>query len=112
MRRLIKAVIISALIATTSATAAMAKDVLLDKQIDKIEYKIDKNGNAYARTFIREPRSLNGIEYTASVTVMFFGATVDELKTANYAKGDTVRMIAQENEYKGRISYNVLALIK
>ena len=93
------------------AHPAMAEDKILDAKIQSIENKLDKNGNQYCRIFIAEKRELSGIQYETSVAVMGFGAGLVEQLKAKKA-GDTVKLIVAENEYKGRTSYNIIALVK
>lgn len=93
------------------ASPAAAEDKILDAKIQSIENKLDKNGNQYCRIFIAEKRELSGIQYETSVAVMGFGAGLVEQLKAKKA-GDTVKLIVAENEYKGRTSYNIIALVQ
>ena len=93
------------------AHPAMAEDKILTAKIQQIEQKLDKNGKAYVRVFIEEQKELSGIQYRTSTAVMGFGQPlVDQMK--NLKKGDTIKAVVATNEYKGRTSYNVLALIQ
>ena len=93
------------------AHPALAEDQILTAKVQSIENKLDKNGNQYCRIFIEEQKSISGIEYKTSTAVMGFGASlVEQMK--NIKKGDTIKAVVASNEYKGRTSYNVLALIQ
>jgi len=93
------------------ASTAFAEDKLVDIKITQsVTVKKDKNGNAYARTFIKEKRSLNGIEYDADTPLMFFGSTVEAAKKLRI--GSTAKLIVSVKDYKGTPSYNVVAVLK
>jgi hypothetical protein len=85
-------------------------DTMIDKSITaKIEFKKDKNGATYARTFIKENKTLNGVEYQADVPVMFFGSSVAAAK--KLIIGSKLKAIVSESDFKGRTSYTVIAVL-
>jgi len=93
------------------ANPADAADQILTAKIQKVEQKIDKNGQPYVRMFISERKELSGVQYETSTAVMGFGdSLVGQLKTVKV--GDTLKMIVAQNEYKGRTSYNIIAIVK
>lgn len=88
-----------------------AEDKIIDVKISApLVFKKDKNGQTYGRTFVKEARSLNGIEYQADTPLMFFGSTVAEAKKLRV--GSTAKLIVSAKDYKGNASYNVVAVIK
>lgn len=103
-------IMIAAIILITTGLAN-AKDKILTINPSRIEYKQDKNGNEYGRIIAAEPRSLNGISYTASVPVMFFGEMVEKLKNSAIKVGETSKIIVSTSIYNDKTSYNALAII-
>jgi len=92
-------------------TYSHAEDKLVDVKITQgVTFKKDKNGNTFGRTFIKEKRSLNGIEYDADTPLMFFGSTVEHAKKLKV--GSTTKLIVSAKDYKGSPSYNVVAVLK
>jgi hypothetical protein len=103
--------IFTIIMCSVMAHPALAEDQILTAKIQQIEQKLDKNGNQYCRIFIEEQKELSGIQYRTSTAVMGFGASlVEQMKSLK--KGDTIKAVVATNEYKGRTSYNVLALIQ
>jgi len=93
------------------ASTVFAEDKLVDVKISQsVTFKKDKNGNLFGRTFIKEKRSLNGIEYDADTPLMFFGSTVEHAKKLRI--GSTAKLIVSAKDYKGSPSYNVVAVLK
>ena len=103
--------IFTIIMCSVMASPAAAEDKIMNVKIQSIEQKIDKNQNAYIRIFISEKKELSGIQYETSTAVMGFGASLVEQLKAKKA-GDTVKLIVAENEYKGRTSYNIIALVQ
>lgn len=90
---------------------AHAEDKLVDVKISQsVTFKKDKNGNLFGRTFIKEKRSLNGVEYAADTPLMFFGSTVEHAKKLRV--GSSTKLIVSAKDYKGSPSYNVVAVLK
>ena len=93
------------------APSAHAEDKIMDVKITQsMTFKKDKNGNTYARTFIKERKSLNGVEYHADTPLMFFGSSVEDAKKLRV--GSQAKLIVSAKDYKGATSYNVVAVIK
>jgi len=93
------------------SSLAFAEDKLVDVKISQsVTFKKDKNGNLFGRTFIKEKRSLNGIEYDADTPLMFFGSTVEHAKKLRI--GSTAKLIVSAKDFKGSPSYNVVAVLK
>ena len=101
--------IMFALIFITSFTPAFAADKMLDTKVKQVVTKNDKNGNEYTRLTISETKDLNGVKYSTETAVMCFGDTVVKAKTLK--SGDNLKAVVTENEYKGRISYNLIAFV-
>lgn len=102
--------ILIAMFIAFSATPAMAEDVILETTVDSVTLTNDKNGNPYVRVIISEIRTLNGMEYTATVPVMFFGDTAtDQVKAL--AKGDQVKILVNKRIYQGNHSYTARKLL-
>ena len=62
------------------------------------------------RVVITEDRSLNGVKYQTEALVMAFGGQVEEAK--GLKPGETFKGICNGREYKGRLSYTVLKVLK
>lgn len=103
-------IFIAALAVFCVAGIASAKDVILTKEIKSITFKNDKNGNQYARVFVGGTATLNGVTYHKDVALMGFGETVTKLKA--YKKGQTIKVVAAEKDYKGSPSYTIIDVVK
>lgn len=109
MKKVIMAVFVMALILCCTSFV-QAKDIMINKEIKNITFKNDKNGNQYARIFVAGTATLNGVSYQKDIAVMAFGDNVAKLKS--YKKGQTIKLIASEKDYKGSPSYTVVDIIK
>ncbi|MBI9082720.1 MAG: hypothetical protein JEZ11_03925 [Desulfobacterales bacterium] len=112
MKRIASMLTVIALIAaliTIGVGTAIAADQLLDTKVDSVVTKIDRNGNAYVRAIISEKKEISGVAYDATTAVMFFGEQVAFGKTLK--AGSPLKAIVAANEYKGRVSYTVLARV-
>lgn len=85
---------------------ASAKDVILNAKIEKVVISKDKNGAEYVRVMIPEERTLSGVKYSVSTSVMFFGEHVEKAKLLK--DGDALKVIAAEKQFNGRTSYTVI----
>ena len=92
------------------AIPALAKDVRITAEIQSIVFKMDKNGNPFARIIVNETRVLDGVEYETGVPVMAFRNTVKAVK--KLSAGDTLDAIVATRQYQGRVSYTILALVR
>lgn len=92
------------------AGSALAQDVVIDKKVNAIVYKNDKNGNPYARITVTEKATMNGISYDKSVSIMAFGDMCDQVKKSGLKKGDTLKGVASKGEYRGNPSYVLLGI--
>jgi len=112
MKKLTVIMIIAVLAIGTlgSLSIAFAADKLLDTKIESITVKNDKNGNPFARIIIKEARKLNGVAYETTVPVMVFGDLVASAKVLK--AGETLKAVVSQNEYQGRMNYNVIAFIQ
>jgi len=91
------------------AIPVMAEDVILNTTIDSVTAAIDKNGDEYVRVIIVEDRVLQGVSYTATVPLMFFGEMAAQAK--DLKKGQAIRVLANKKEYKGNHSYMARQLL-
>jgi hypothetical protein len=89
---------------------ASAKDIVINQEIKAIAFKNDKNGNQYVRIFVEQDRTLNGISYKRDIALMGFGDVVAPLKA--YKKGQKVKLVVSEGEFRGNPSYRILAVSK
>ncbi len=87
-----------------------AADKIIQTSIEKVTTKLDKNGNEYVQIIIKEGRELNGVKYKTDVVVMCFGSTADAAKDLKV--GDPLKAVVAENEYRGRLNYNLVAVIQ
>jgi len=104
------AMLVAAIMMAITAQVVTAADLILDTEIQSMAIANDKNGNEYVRFIIQEEKSLNGVSYTADTVVMCFGSAVAKAKT--FSEGDTLKAIASQNEYRGRMNYNILAFVQ
>jgi len=92
------------------ATPVLAQDVLVNAKIQDKVVAVDKNGNNYIRFIINKTAEVQGISYEKGVAVMAFS---DNAKTAeSFETGDVLKAICSEREYKGRVSYTILKILK
>jgi hypothetical protein len=107
------AIVLASIIAVTfSVSSAYAEDVVLQKKIDQVYVKNDKNGDEYVTFRFKEERKLNGISYNISVPATCFASSgmLDQAKALS--KGDELKVIAQKGEYRGNDSYVIMAFIE
>jgi len=91
-------------------TAVFAQDVVMEKQIKNISFKADKNGKQYARVIVAGTATLNGITYAKDLFITGFDSdVVTALKS--YKKGQTLKVIVSEGQYRGNPSYTILKVI-
>jgi hypothetical protein len=109
MRKFNIALIIALSLVIGICSIASASDKLLDTEVKQVTIAQDKNGNDYGRIIIVENRELNGVKYTTDVVCMAFGSTVDGAK--KLSAGDTIKAVVAENEYRGRLNYNIISFI-
>jgi hypothetical protein len=105
-----KIIAIAAIAIAIFANAAFAKDIIVNSKIDNIVQAISKNGSPYCRITIQEQRELEGVKYTAPVTVMVFGDMVPQVEKLQ--KGMPFKAVVSEGEYKGNRSLTLVAIIK
>jgi hypothetical protein len=110
MKKYFSAVIVALFVVLCCTGMAIAKDVIINKEIKAISFKNDKNGNQYARIFVSQDRTLNGVSYKRDIAIMGFGEHVAKLKA--YKKGQTIKLVCSEGEYKGNPSYTILDIAK
>lgn len=91
-------------------TYGIAADVVIEKKIENIVFKKDKNGQPYARIIVKDKGTLNGVSYDKSASVMAFGDQVASAKTLR--KGQMLKAIAAEQSFRGSISYQLLKVLK
>lgn len=101
--------ILAVLCLFTFAGFAVAEDQIMNKKIDNVKFKKDKNGNPYAMFIVPVQKELNGISYSTGAAVMAFSDVYAKAKTLK--KGDTLHAVVAKGEYKGRTSYTVLKFI-
>ena len=89
---------------------ALALDSMVTAPISKVDTMIDKNGAEYVRVVITEDRALNGVKYQTEVLVMAFGGQVEGAKALK--AGDTLKAICNGREYKGKLSYTALKILR
>ena len=109
MKKLIT-IIAAIAFAATFATAAFANDVILAGKVGACKIAKTKKGDNYVRLTIEVPKALNGVHYESGETVMCFGPTADKAKTIK--AGQTVKLVASEQEYKGHKSYLLIDIVQ
>lgn len=88
----------------------MAADTVIEKKIENVVFKKDKNGQQYARIIVQDQGTLNGVTYNKSASVMAFGDQVASAKSLK--KGQTLKAIVAENTFRGGTSYQLLKVLK
>ena len=110
--RSIAVIAVAVAVALTFAFAglAVAEDVLLEVKVESITFAQGRNNSGeYARIIFEEPRTVGGVTYTADAVLMCFRNMVAEAK--KISDGDTIRLIAQKQQYQGRDSYVALKFL-
>jgi hypothetical protein len=112
MKRFASIIVIIAMFAILFAvgTVNAAPDRIIDSKVQTATVAKDKNGAEYVRLIVEDKRSLNGLEYVASVPAMCFGTTVDQAKPIR--AGQTAKLVVSESEYQGKKSYTVLHIVE
>ena len=93
-------------------STSFAADKIIDTKIKTMTIQNDKNGNEYCRFIITEEKELSGVKYSADTIVMAFGADlVAQVKSKQLSDGAQLKAIVAQNEYRGRINYNLIAFV-
>lgn len=92
------------------AAPAMAKDVILQGTISDIAILLDKNGNEYVRIILPETRTLSGIQYNVEVVATGFRNAVTQCE--GLRKGDTLKAVADQHLFQGKIYYRILKVVR
>ena len=108
-RKINNAIAIIIVMLVTFTIASAVEDMPLTAVIDSVSTSHDRNGAEYTRIIIQEKRTLNGTKYTVGVAVMAFGAVNEKAKTLK--EGQTLKAIVSPQEYNGRLSYTLQALL-
>lgn len=85
------------------------EDVILEKKIDRVNLRKDKNGAPYASIIVQDTKELQGVKYEAGTALMAFGDQYGQAK--NFKKGDTIKCVASKREFNGRTSYTILKVV-
>lgn len=88
-----------------STTVAFAEDLAIDKKIERVTLKKDKNGNPFAVLIVKDTKELNGMQYTGDVPVFAFGDAYSNVK--NLKKGDQLKGIVAKGTYNGQPNYRL-----
>jgi hypothetical protein len=104
-----KLIVIATIAILSFTTTAIAADEIITSKIYRIDKKTDKDGKEYIRAVVKEPRTLNGIRYEASVLLMAFD-TQDQL--ADVSVGDELKMVVSSTTYNGRKNYTLIQVIE
>lgn len=109
MKNLTIAIII-AIISLISNEVVNAEDVIMDIKVSSMADSVDKNGSPFKRVGFAQKASLNGIAYEKTVLMMSFSDTLSLLETVKI--GDSIKVIANKSDYKGRDSYTLISVVK
>ena len=104
------AAVITILCLLAFASVSFATDVQIEKKIDQIVFKKDKNGSEYARIIVQGTGDLNGVQYTKAMSVMAFGDQAKEAKMLK--KGMILKAICAEQQFRGATNYQLLKVLK
>jgi len=104
-KRLLPILGIIAVLALCLASVAMAKDIVLEAEVQSVTSLVTKNGNPYVRIIVGETKTLAGTSYDVGTPVMAFGDLAN--RAADYSAGDTVKAIVSPREFQGKSSYLV-----
>ena len=105
----ITAIIMAVAAVISIASAAIAKDVVIEKKITAMAEKTDKNGNPYIRMSFETMNELGGITYPTTSSIMIFSDKVGLVKALGLKPGSSIKAVCSENEYKGRMGYVLVA---
>jgi uncharacterized membrane-anchored protein YitT (DUF2179 family) len=76
----------------------------------KITDGTDKNGDSFNRIIFEQDKELNGVKYKAQSVIMVFSDAIAQLETVKL--GQKIKLIVNKGDYKGRESYQLLAVVK
>uniref|UniRef100_A0A6M3KXI9 Uncharacterized protein n=1 Tax=viral metagenome TaxID=1070528 RepID=A0A6M3KXI9_9ZZZZ len=89
---------------------SFAEDKIITAKIQSVVQAKDRNGNAYTRVIVEEPKELQGVKYVAGVPAMAFGATAGPASALK--AGGILKAVVSEREFNGRSSYTILSIIQ
>ena len=104
MKRIIT--IVALVLCMLCAGTAQAEDKVVIGKISKMVVAKDKNGAEYVRLAVESPKSISGITYNATLTVMAFGSSVEKAKALK--TGDAFKAVVAMKTYQGRESATIL----
>ena len=94
------AIIILAIVCLFWTLPVIAADKIIDTKIESAVQKKDKNGDDYVRFIVPINKSLNGVDYTDSMSVNAYGTLFTQATT--YKDGQPLNAIVSIKEYNGR----------
>ena len=90
--------------------AVQAEDQIFTGKAERVTLKATKTGDTYAIVFVKEARTLEGVNYTVDVPMYAFGSTSEIAK--GLKPGDEFKAVVSKTERGGNTRYNVLAFAK
>ena len=105
MRYFTKTVLI--LLVLALALPAFAEDQVFTGQVERVTVKATKGGDNYAIVFVKQERTLQGIQYAVDVPMYAFGSSGDKAKTMK--SGDHFKAVVSKSERGGNLRYTILA---
>ena len=106
MNKFLTIIIVLIALVAFSTTVALAEDLKLEKKIERVTLKKDKNNNPFAILIVKDTKSLDGVTYTGDVPVFAFGDQYGQVK--NLKRGDTLKAIVAKRSYNGNQNYQIL----
>ena len=103
-------IVLAVLFAFVLCVPVQAEDQIFNGKAERVTLKATKAGDTYAIVFVKETRTLQGVNYTVDVPMYAFGSTSDTAKSLK--PGDEFKAVVSKSERGGSTRYTVLAFAK
>ena len=103
-------IVLAVLFALALCIPVHAEDQIFTGKAERVTLKATKAGDTYAIVFVKEARTLEGVNYTVDVPMYAFGSTSDAAK--GLKPGDEFKAVVSKSERGGNTRYTVLAFAK
>jgi len=97
------------LMAIDSVPAEQTGPFIIKSTIEKINLKVDKNGNNYAMLIFKKDTVVSGYKLKLDTIIMCFSETYPDAKKLR--PGQKFSAIVIPSHYKGRVNYQALKFI-
>ena len=110
MRKVWMGIVVIVLILGMAVIAANAAPMTVEGQVMSTTEATDRNGNPYVRAILEEKGSVDGVQFTIGIPVMFFGSHADAGRALK--AGDIIKFVGDERFFQGRKSYTFLQMVE